>query len=154
MTRDPYGQILARYGFVPDDSKWVDPRRTRERHSHPYCYDEFFLWGDRASKEGCSGDYSDRLQQWDYEKHKALFSLLGKRGWREANRQQASAFLTAYHGRPIEAVALAEGCNQGNGYPYWVVWWRALAAEPSPTPAGSDEGAKRPSEPNDAAGQQ
>jgi hypothetical protein len=40
-----------------------------------------------------------------------------------------TSFLTAYFGKPTTAHAMAWGCNVGNGYPYWIVWFSHDAAE-------------------------
>jgi len=131
--RDQYlDSFMFRHtGYRPDDSRWVDPTRTRERSAYPYSYDEFFIWGDRKSKEGASGDYSDRLWQWDREKASRCWKDHVGGTWQGATKAKLSAFLTAYHGKPIKAVALAEGCNPSNGYPYWIVWWTATPPQPS-----------------------
>lgn len=119
---------------------WVDPRRENltEREA-PYCYSEYFVWRDPKLVDPHGGHdgqswrateisvvFSDRLAQQDREKFSAAIKACGAttslRYWSENN---ASAFLTAYFGKPTMAVALAEGCNSGNGYPYWIFWYRS-----------------------------
>lgn len=105
------------YGY-----RFVDPtRECRTKEDWPYSYSEHYLWGER--EKGCEAVYSDRLAQWDHEKAAAaLKGMSGRYGhWGKAG---TSKYLSAYFGKPIEAVAVAEGCNVSNGYPYWVFWFR------------------------------
>lgn len=108
----------------PDNSRWVDPCRTRDRSSHPYSYDEFFIWGSRETAKRAEGLYSDRIWQWDRAKaDRCWYEHVGKR-WDCATGRQISRFLSDYLGKPVKATALAEGCNPSNGYPYWIVWFK------------------------------
>jgi hypothetical protein len=112
-------------------SGWVDPSRTRDKFFHPYSYDEFFRFGSRETirQPGLNANYSDRLWQWDREKADRLWRQYVDTRWESASAAQLSAFLSAYHGQPVEVVALAEGCNQSNGYPYFIVWWKPAGSE-------------------------
>lgn len=114
-----------------EDPDWVNPERENfTKSDEPYRYSEFFLWrfGGRYTKRGWNfgknvhSDYSDRLQQWDYAKWNRAVEGLGRiDSW---GQDGCSKVLTAYFGKPIEAIALAEGCNISNGYPYWIFWYR------------------------------
>jgi hypothetical protein len=116
------------YGYAGPHPCWVDPNNTRTKSAHPYSYSEFFHFGSREAikEKDVHGDYSDRLQEWEPEKYARL--------WKEhvfcpldrVQPAQMSAFLSAYFGKKVEAVAFAEGCNVSNGYPYYVVWHREL----------------------------
>ena len=108
------------------DPKWVDPRRTRSKHSHPYNYDAYYHWREKNLK-GAHAEYHDRMQQWDWEKYQEAFALVEDKGVTEYTRDELSAFLSAYFGRKVKAVALVEGCNHGNGYPYWIFYYREVA---------------------------
>jgi len=107
-----------------DDSKWVDPNKRNEKWTHPYSYSEFFHFGSRRIVEGrgVDGEYSDRIWQWDYDKAERLWKEHVGTRWELAGAKKLSAFLSAFHGRPVRVVALAEGCNISNGYPYFIVW--------------------------------
>jgi hypothetical protein len=117
---------------------WVNPRqKNRTEAQSPYGYSEYFLWRDPElvdshrgthsawRAEGVQAVYSDRLSQWDGDNFKSACEMVQPqrrmRYWSEAD---ATAFLTAYFGKPTTAVALAEGCNVGSGYPYWIFWFR------------------------------
>lgn len=120
--------ILGRRMRRDPGSKWVDPNRTDEKFSHPYSYSEFFLFGSRAIIAKTKGaDYSDRLWEWDYKKADKLWKRYVNTGWAKATEKQLSRFISAYHGkgyRGLTVVALAEGCNPSNGYPYWILWYK------------------------------
>ena len=103
----------------------MDPSRTLEKSSHPYSYSEFFIFGNReVIKKVYGADYSDRLWEWGYDKANALWKKHVNTRWEHASEAQLSAFISEYHGKELKVVALAEGCNPSNGYPYWIVWYR------------------------------
>lgn len=117
---------------------WVTPLQQNYTQSErPYSYSEFFVFrtkdvrpagpGDfhaRGSK-GVEAAYSDRLSQWDHDAfERGLAACSSDRRMTYWSRRDASDFLTGYFGKPTTAVALAEGCNVGNGYPYWIFWYR------------------------------
>lgn len=109
-----------------DDQRWVDPSRTNSKITHPYSYSEFYIFGGPAANRASDGaDYSDRLWQWDYDRAQRLWKEHCDCRWAQAGADKLSAFMSAYHGRPLVVTALAEGCNVSNGYPYWIVWYRA-----------------------------
>lgn len=87
---------------------------------------EFFHFGSREiiAQPGVSAVYDDRLWGWDYEKTKRLQAEHVGCRWGQAGRDKLSAFMSAWEGHKVEVVALAEGCNVGNGYPYFVLWYR------------------------------
>ena len=123
--RKPTGRS---YGY-----RFVDPNReNRTKEDWPYSYSEFFLWGE--PEKGCEAVYSDRLAQWDYDKAAAAAKSVADLGSRYGywGKDGTSKYLTTYFGRPVEALAAAEGCNVGNGFPYWVFWFRDAAAPGSP----------------------
>lgn len=107
-------------------SKFVDPARNRDKYNYPYSYDPFWIW--RLDDKDSPAEYSDRLAQRDYAKFQECTKLVAKR-FDQYSNADLSKFLTAYFGRPIEATALAEGCNQSNGYPYWIFYFREKKKE-------------------------
>lgn len=135
-----------RYGYFARRNArndfWVDPDGEKlDKSTHPYSYSEFYLWGGpdgrKAAKDAV---YSDRLAQWDLDKYSRCCKAIapGKR-WDQMSAADVSAWMTAYLGRPITATALAEGCNVGNGYPYWIIWFKE-AETPSPASSTSRVG--------------
>ena len=73
--------------------------------------------------KGHSADYSARLQEWDSELYRKVCREMGCR-FDQANYQILNKFVKAYYGEDHEAIALAEGCNPSNGYPYHIIWHR------------------------------
>lgn len=96
----------------------------------PYAYSEHFLWrdGSRESLTGAHAEYSDRMAQWDLGKWQACCRDAPQSQITYWGKDACTKFLTAYFGREVEAVALSEGCNVSNGYPYWVFWFRDIPA--------------------------
>ena len=68
--------------------------------------------------------YSDRLFQWDYEKHDRLCKKhFGNEGqyWNNRSPKSIQAFLRDYtENQELILVGIMEGCNLSSGYPYWV----------------------------------
>lgn len=137
-----YSPYSGGHGNTPetrtDPSVWVRPATPHSpnytQQERPYSYSEFFLYGHRDdikySKEDPKGpihaEYSDRIWQWDREKAESCWArhCEGYR-WSNAPITQIEKFLRDYHGKPsLDLVAVAEGCNASNGYPYFVVWFR------------------------------
>lgn len=113
--------------------RWVEPGRgNRTKEKHPYGYSEHYLWGERT--DDSSAVYSDRLSQWDSEKSRAALAAVADLGCRYGywGSLGTSQYLSAYFGRPVDAVAVAEGCNVSNGYPYHIFWFRETVAPNTP----------------------
>lgn len=117
--RKPTGRT-TQYNFVFPD------RENRTKEDWPYSYTDHFLWGDARSIKGAKAVYSDRLSQWSAEKEAlALKAVEGEDGrYGHWGWLATSKYLSVYFGKPIRAVAVAEGCNQSSGYPYWVFWYK------------------------------
>lgn len=138
MQDDGYGGIVTMEMLMDgsmriitdDDDHWVDPRRTNSKMSHPYNYSEFFIWkkGD-VKAAGVEAVYHDRMQQWDYDKYKKSFAIASEdhpdsmSGIPSMKQKQASLFMSTYQEMNCEVIAIAEGCNASNGYPYWIFWY-------------------------------
>jgi hypothetical protein len=128
---------------------WVNPRQNNlTEDKAPYAYSEYFMWRDETkvdphkgtytawSAKGVQAVYSDRLSQWDNDKFRAACDAVKTQGRiRQWSKEDATNFLTVYFGKTTTAVALAEGCNPSNGYPYWIFWFE----HPAPSPSSSVE---------------
>lgn len=115
--RKPTGRA---YGY-----RFVDTtRENRTKEDWPYSYSDHYLWGEQ--QKGCEAVYSDRLAQWDNDKAKAAGAAIADLNCRYGHwgKEGTSKYLSAYFGKPVEAVAVAEGCNVSSGYPYWIFWFR------------------------------
>lgn len=78
---------------------------------------EYYSWPYDFERE-----FSDRWQ-WDHAKAERLWKEHVGTRVEFAGSAKLSAFISAYHGAKYDVVALAEGCNIGTGYAYWIVWY-------------------------------
>ena len=124
----------------PDRRKdWVNPHQKNQTQSEaPYSYSEFFIFrnnevspqepGGYHAKcaEGVEASYSDRLDQWNRDAYARAVKTVKGNGLHISNWHSkiASEFLTEYFGKPTTCCALVEGCNVGNGYPYWIFFYK------------------------------
>ncbi len=129
MTSNFHGDWFGELGLI--DGKVVDLTYVDEHGqpvartpiTHPYCYDGFVVWrSDKKAK--CTGTiYSDRLLQWDFDKHDRLCQKhFGNRGqyWRDRAPKLIEAFLRDWTGNPnLRLILVMEYCNQASGYPCW-----------------------------------
>ena len=102
-------------------------RIKRTPQTNPYNYDEFVIWKRELNTELYIKDseavYSDRLMQWDFKKfNKCCMQVFGNSGQYFSSRkpEDIEKFLSIYLDTEIELNIIVEGCNQANGYPYWV----------------------------------
>ncbi|SEG15471.1 hypothetical protein [Marinobacterium lutimaris] len=92
--------------------------------THPYNYDSFLLFAN-TQYEGLPAKsvYSDRLYQWDAEKHDRLCTeFFGNTGqyWDQRDPELIEAFLQAYFDEPeLVLVHVTQHCNQATGFPCW-----------------------------------
>jgi hypothetical protein len=101
----------------------------RTKQQYPYSYSPFVTWRKPGLKgRGEHGVYSDRLLQWDFDKHDSLCQKhFGDKAQMWYSRAPAAieAFLRDYFNKPeLELQLVMEGCNVGNGYPVWVFYYR------------------------------
>lgn len=95
---------------------------ARTKAEYPYSYDPILIFETRV-KERNGTIYSDRLLQWDREKHDALcIKLFGNKGqyWNGRHPKLVEAFLCDWCKCPeLELARIVEYCNAANGYPCW-----------------------------------
>lgn len=137
---DDEGNVVCAEEYY-DNQKWVSLHSTREKWDNPYSYSEYFIFGNRqiVKEKGVQGVYSDRVHEWWYDgkKESKAFDKLWKKlvgtRYAEASAANLSKFFTVYNrilwpkenrNKKVEVVALAEGCNVSNGYPYWIIWYK------------------------------
>lgn len=101
--------------------------------SHPYSYDTYLLWkGDYAGPGKTSVEYSDRLYQWNSEEFdRCCREAFGNTAQCFDNRRPEAVekFLSLYLGKEIKLTAIEQGCNLGNGYPYWIFHYEEIKEE-------------------------
>lgn len=98
----------------------------KSQNDYPYSYDAFMVWYNDKIKNLCekkvSTIYTDRLLQWDWDKHNRLCRKhFGDEGqyWDKRDPEKIQAFLSDWHGKPVILVANIQYVNISNGYPVW-----------------------------------
>jgi len=103
----------------------------KTKHSHPYSYDPFLLWyneevrtlqDDNGQMRNVSTVYTDRLLQWDWDKHNRLCRKhFGDEGqlWHQRDPKKIEEFLCDWHDKKIVLIANIQYVNISNGYPLW-----------------------------------
>lgn len=115
------GMSLSYFVGVDAEGKEIE----RSEHEHPYNFSPYCTWIDRKNKniKNISGVYSDRLFQWDYEKHDNLcLNHFGDRGqyWDRRKPLDIQSFLRDYLGHPeLILIKIDKHCNVSSGYPVW-----------------------------------
>ena len=101
---------------------WNGDPIERTPHEFPYSYDAYVISKKSDNYKHCV--YSDRLLQWNYDKHNELcLKHFGNEGqyWSDRSDDKIEAFLRDYLDKPeLELVGIMNGCNVSNGYPYWI----------------------------------
>lgn len=107
--------------YLDLDGKPIE--RTPE--THPYSYQEFVVHKSQSFKKTDNMVYHDRLLQWN----RKAFSDAVREVWPEMPESQMfygkkpediERFLSLYFGEEVNLTAVLQGCNVGNGFPYWV----------------------------------
>lgn len=98
----------------------------RSKYEYPYSYDAHVLHRLRDNVDGMTSVYSDRMMQWDWDKfHDSCQEVFGDKGQLfnvpDRSPELIEKFLQLYFDEPeLQLIAVEEGCNVSNGYPYWV----------------------------------
>lgn len=106
----------------------------RTPRTHPYSYDEFVLYKSDDFDQMDSMVYHDRMLQWDRE----AFGKAASEVWPKAPGSQMfsgkspediNRFLNLYFGTEVTLTAVLQGCNAGNGFPYWIFAYKEQGSE-------------------------
>jgi hypothetical protein len=91
------------------------------------------VYWDTDAPKGGSGAYSDRMIEWDYQKHKSLLKqVFGDEGqfWHNREPSKIELFLKKYFDQPdLELVEIWQMNNASSGYPIWYFFWKVEKAE-------------------------
>lgn len=117
MYRDEFGW----HDFSKVDEFDKPVKRTKQ--SHPYSYDGFVQWRGGKNEEANGTIYSDRLLQWDFDKHDELcMKHFGNehQHWDRRDPKKIQAFLRDWtDNQKLKLIFVMEYCNQSSGYPVW-----------------------------------
>lgn len=126
ITLTEYGGNLLRSAFNGGLCSAVDEHDKpvqRTKHSHPYSYDGFMLWRGGKNEEANGTIYSDRLLQWDHDRHNDLCKKhFGDEGqyWNDRDPKKIEAFLRDWcDNQELKLIFIMEYCNAASGYPCW-----------------------------------
>ena len=93
------------------------------KQERPYSYSGFVQWRGGENAEANGTIYSDRLLQWDYEKHNRLcHKHFGNEGqwWNRREPSKIEAFLRDWcDDQSLKLILVMEYCNVASGYPCW-----------------------------------
>lgn len=107
------------YGGYRD---WAGNYIKKTPDTHGYSYDPYVVYKNKQEYE--HSVYSDRLFQWDSQKHDSLCKKhFGNQSsyWNNRSNDKIEAFLRDYFDKPnIKLVGVMQGCNVSSGYPYWI----------------------------------
>ncbi len=97
----------------------------RPPYKYHYSYDEYVVFKDPSFTCSDSMDYSDRLWEYDPSRFRAAAAQVWPdkphgQMFRDRKPADVQRFLSLYFGTPVKLTAVLQGCNKGNGNPYWV----------------------------------
>ena len=100
----------------------------RPKHIYKYSYDPYCVYKSNNWSIKDTGDYSDRLMQWDYDKFtNCMKEVWGERCGQHFDNKEPKdieKFLSLYHNKNIEITGIEKACNVSNGYPYWIFYYK------------------------------
>lgn len=100
--------------------------------THPYSYDTFATYvSPYYDGEGkYISVYSDRILQWDYDLTRKLMKKhFDNDGdyYNSRDPEDIEAFLRERFNKPkLSLMVIQEGCNIGNGFPFWIFTYEDL----------------------------
>jgi hypothetical protein len=113
----PTPSILAHYEeFLPHNIK-------KSHYAYPYNYDSFLNFFNDDAEEVATGTiYTDRLRQWDWDKHNLLCKKhFGNEGhyWQDRDPKAIEKFLCDWTEKKMVLVAVIQCVDVSNGFPHW-----------------------------------
>ncbi len=111
------------YGYFEGNVDEFNNPVKRTKRSHPYSYDGFVQWRGSPNGEANGTIYSDRLLQWDFDKHDELcMKHFGNKHqyWDTRNPKKIEAFIRDWvDDQTVKLTLVMEYCNASSGYPVW-----------------------------------
>jgi len=114
---------LTRTDIPEQYHQFLPENITKDRHNYPYTYSPFLIFfNEKSKKEATTTIYTDRLLEWDYEKHNSLCKKhFGdkRQHWDCRDSEKIQAFLSDWTGKKVVLVANIQYVNLASGYPVW-----------------------------------
>lgn len=106
--------------LIHTDAHYSDHRfQGQDDKGRPWGHRERTVFGETSA--GLSYDYSDRIQQWDYDKATAAWKdAVKKHGVKPRTAQLYETYLSIFFGAPVTLKHIIAGVNHSSGYPYLV----------------------------------
>jgi hypothetical protein len=76
-----------------------------------------------TGKEGKSGAYSDRIAEWNYNKHRQAWEIAYNSGITRHTARYYEKYLSEYYDKKITITKIYAGYNVATGYPYQYFEW-------------------------------
>ena len=116
MRRSEYSGTFNLDAILDTYTNWNSSQADRERT----------IFGRK--EEGLFYNYSDRLDEWDYEKGKRAREYAAELGADHRTGRYMTAMLSYFHdGAVVELRHVIAGCNRSNGYPYLIYGYKYKA---------------------------
>jgi len=116
---DKYGNLVYGGGLVDLNGN----RIKKTPRTHPYSYDAHVIWRGGENEEITRCIYTDRLLQWDWDKHNMLCQKhFGdeRQYWNDRDPEKIEKFLQDWTGREdLTLIVVMQMCNISSGYPVW-----------------------------------
>jgi len=112
------------YELISDNVDLHGKPVKKTKQECPYSYDAFVTYRNGDNSEITDTIYSDRFKMWNNAKLQRLMTKhFNGNGdyWFNRKPEQVEAFFRDWTDDPyLKLIAILEGCNVSNGYPYWV----------------------------------
>lgn len=102
----------------------------KTQKDYPYSYDAYCIYKSDDWSPNDSGTYSDRLMQWDLDKFtrcaKKAFGINCGQYFNNKKPEDIEKFLSLYFDQELKLTGVEQACNQCNGYPYWIFYYKNI----------------------------
>ena len=126
-----YSDCNGFYGYGGNISRYVDwdgKPISRTPDEYRYSYDAYVV--SKKADNYKHVVYSDRLLQWDYNKHDKLCQKhFGNKSqyWDGRSFEKIESFLRDFFDdKELQLVGIMKGCNISSGYPYWIFMYNLI----------------------------
>jgi hypothetical protein len=95
-------------------------------HDQPHYTDSRFANAQviyDTGESGKNGAYSDRMVEWDYDKHKKAWEAAYNSGIAKHTARYYEEYLSVYYDKKIKITKIYAGYNVATGYPYQYFEW-------------------------------
>lgn len=120
--------------IIFDEEKYIDLKGNiveRNPVEFPYTYEPYVIYKSPDYRENDCAYYSDRVMHCYFNEDEIVNALsqMGlkpygaeweRMSWK--NPRHVEDFMSILLKKKVKCTAIMEGCNYGNGYPYWLAY--------------------------------